>query len=154
MPAPLDPHSYFHGRLVSPKDAVESKTMIIEKGWKLVPEWEPTDGAGTRPGFVKVPTLIAEDAGATLKFKFSGTAIGLFVAAGPDTGVAEFRVDNGVWRTQNFFTQWSQQLHLPWAKMLAPDLADGEHELELRGSNATDARSKGNAIRVVYFLVN
>ena len=154
LPSPLDPFSYFRGRLISPKAAVESGSVTIESGWKLVPEWEPTDGAGTRPGFVKVPALVAEEAGAKLKFKFTGTGVGLFVASGPDTGVVEYRIDQGNWQTKELFTQWSPQLHLPWAKLLASELPEGEHVLELRVSNATDARSKGHAIRIIHLLVN
>ena len=154
LPSPLDTHSYFHGRLISPKDSVENKSVTIEKGWVLVPNWEPSDKAGTRPGFVKVPALVAEEAGATLKFKFSGTGVGLFVASGPDTGTVEFRVDNGDWRKQELFTVWSPQLHLPWAKMLAAELAEGDHVLEMRVANAADTKSKGHAIRLIYFLVN
>ncbi len=154
LPAPLDAHSYFHGRLISPKDAVENKSVTIEKGWVLVPDWVPSDNAGTRPGFVKVPALVAEEVGSTLKFKFHGTGVGLFVASGPDTGAIEFRVDNGDWRTQELFTVWSPQLHLPWAKMLAAELAAGDHVVELKVANAADPKSKGHAIRVIYLLVN
>lgn len=154
LPAPIDPHSYFHGKLVSPKDAVDSQSAMLEKGWKLVPDWKPADGAGTRPGFVNVPTLVAEEAGATLKFKFHGTAVGLFVASGPDTGKAEFRIDNGDWKSEELFTVWSPHLHLPWAKMLAPDLAAGDHVLELKVAETADPKSKGHAMRIVYLLVN
>ena len=154
LPSPLDDHSYFHGRLVSPKDVVENKSVTMEKGWMLVPDWAPSDNAGTRPGFVKVPALVAEESGATLRFKFGGTGVGLFVASGPDTGAVEFRVDNSEWQTQELFTQWSPQLHLPWAKMLVAELAEGDHVLEMRVANATDPKSKGHAIRVIYFLVN
>ena len=76
------------------------------------------------------------------------------MASGPDTGVVEYRIDNGDWQTKELFTQWSPQLHLPWAKMLASELPEGEHTLELRVSNATDARSKGNAIRIIHLLAN
>ena len=154
LPDPLDAHSYFHGRLVNPKEAVEAKSISIDNGWNLVSEWEPTDRAGTRPGFVKVPAIVAEEAGAKLNFHFTGTAVGLFVASGPDTGTIEFRVDNGDWRTQELFTQWSPSLHLPWAKILAPDLAAGDHVVELKVGATADPKSKGHAIRIIYFLVN
>lgn len=154
LPAPVDPHSYFHGRLVNPRDAVEAKSVVSEQGWKLVPDWAPADGAGTRPGFVRVPTLVAEEAGAMLKFRFTGTAVGLFVASGPDTGRVDFRVDGGDWKSEELFTVWSPQLHLPWAKILAPALMSGEHVLELRTAAAADAKSKGQAVRIVYLLVN
>ena len=60
LPDPVDAKSYFHGRLVS---LAEAK---IETGWKLTPNWTPTDGAGTRPGFVDVPMLVATEPGADL----------------------------------------------------------------------------------------
>ena len=154
LPAPLDPFSYFRGRLANPQDLLESKSLTLDQDWKLVPAWEPIDGAGTRPGFVKVPTLVAESAGATLKLKFQGSGVGLFVASGPDTGTVEYRIDQGDWHTQELFTIWSPQLHLPWAKMLASELTAGEHLLELKVAKTADAKSKGHAIRIVHFLVN
>jgi sialidase-1 len=154
LPSPLDSHSYFHGRLISPKDAVENKSVTMEKGWVLLQEWVPSDNAGTRPGFVKVPALVAEEAGAILKFKFNGTGVGLFVASGPDTGAVEFRIDNGEWHNQELFTLWSPQLHLPWAKMLASELPSADHIVEIRAGKSADPKSKGHAIRVIHFLVN
>lgn len=154
LPEPLDPASYFHGRLVNPKEAVESQSVTIESGWKLLADWQPNDGKGTRPGFVNVPVLASEEIGATLKFKFTGTAVGVFVASGPDTGTAEFRVDNGDWQQQELFTQWSPSLHLPWAKILAANLVCGDHVLELKVASSTDLKSKGHAIRIVFLLVN
>ena len=154
LPSPLDPFSYFRGKLVSPKEAVESKSIVLESGWKLVSDWAPSDSAGTRPGFVHVPTLVAEEAGAAGRFHFNGSGVGLFVASGPDTGTIEFRVDQGEWKTQELFTQWSPHLHLPWAKMLASELPAADHVLEFRVAKSADPKSQGHAIRVVYLLVN
>lgn len=58
--------------------------------------------------------LIAETPGGVLKFDFEGNAVGIAVASGLDAGVIEYRIDKGVWKTQDLFTQWSSQLHLPW----------------------------------------
>ena len=154
LPEPLDQFSYFRGRLISPKDAAASQSLTLDKGWKMVPEWEPQDGAGTRPGFVKVPALVAEQTGSTLKFKFSGTAVGLFVASGPDTGRIEYRIDDGPWQAQELFTQWSPHLHLPWAKVLAAELPLSDHVLELKVAEGSSEKSKGHAIRIIYLLVN
>ena len=89
--------------------------------------------------------VIAESAGAAMTLKFKGTGVGVFVAAGPDTGRIEYRIDQGAWQKQELFTQWSTGLHLPWAKMLASDLTNGNHELELRVSEDADDRSQGRA---------
>jgi sialidase-1 len=145
---PLDAKSYFRGRLVDVKEAE------VESGWKLDPRWRPADKAGTRRGFVDVPALIAEEPGATLRLKFEGTGVGVFVAAGPDAGIVEFRIDGRPSATRNLFTRWSGGLHLPWAQVLAADLAPGKHEMQLRVTPATDARSKGRAVRIIYFLAN
>ena len=154
LPDPLDPASYYYGKLVGAAEAVQSGKAKLEKGWNLVNPWTPTDKAGTRPGFVQCPALVAEESAATMQFSFSGTGIGLFIASGPDTGNIEYRIDQGEWKTQELFTQWSSGLHLPWAKMLASDLIDGQHNLELRVSSTSDNRSKGHAIRIIHFLVN
>jgi hypothetical protein len=154
LPPPVDSASYFFGRLVGAAEAVDSGKAKLVKGWSLANPWTPADKAGTRPGFVQCPALIAEESGATMQYSFSGTGIGLFIAAGPDTGNIEYRIDQGDWRTQELFTEWSSGLHLPWAKMLASELPDGEHQLELRVSPTSDSRSKGHAIRIIHFLVN
>jgi sialidase-1 len=80
--------------------------------------------------------------------------VGLFVASGPDTGKATFRVDNGEWKTEELFTVWSPHLHLPWAKMLASELSRGDHVLELKVDENAAPQSKGHALRVIYLLVN
>ncbi len=154
LPEPLDPASYFHGRLVGPADVIENGEASVGDGWSLDNSWEPTDKAGTRAGFVDAPALIAETPGATMKLRFTGIGIGVFVASGPDTGKLEFRVDDQAWESCDLFTQWSPTLHLPWAKMLSSNLKSGRHELELRIATDADARSQGHATRIIHFLVN
>ncbi len=145
LPAPLDAKSYFRGRLAPITEA---------KGWSIAPDWAPNDKVGTRAGFVHVPMLVSETAGAECRFAFEGTAVGIFVAAGPDAGVVEFQLDGGAWRRQNLFTNWSSTLHIPWAYVLDADLAPGPHEVTLRVSAEKDEKSSGHAVRVVHLLVN
>ena len=154
MPKPLDAGSYFYGRLVSPVAVLENKELSLDSGFRIESKWKPSGKAGTRPGFVDVPALIAESAGATMTLKFKGNGVGVFVAAGPDTGRIEYRIDQGEWRTQELFTQWSTGLHLPWAKMLASDLMEGEHEIAIRVRSDADERSQGHAVRIIHFLIN
>ncbi len=145
---PLDPGSYAAGRLVSPTAAGELA------GWRQEAAWKPNDGAATRPGFVDVPALVAEQPGATCRLTFRGTAAGVFVASGPDAGMLEYRVDGGPWEARDLFTQWSPRLHLPWAQMLAVNRPRGEHALELRVSARAHPQSRGHAVRILHFLVN
>lgn len=148
LPAALDEKSYARGRLVDIKEAK------IESGWALVENWKPAEKIGTRKGFVNVPALVAEKPGAALKFKFNGTAAGVFVAAGPDAGTLQYRVDGGEFKTRDLYTHWSAGLHLPWAQVLVADLAPGEHEMELRVAANSNAKSKGTAVRIIHFLAN
>lgn len=154
LPEPLDQASYFHGRLVSPIEVRDAEQIGHMSGWRLVEAWKPEDEAGTRPGFTDVPALVAEEPGSSIKIRFRGVGIGIFIAAGPDTGDIEYRVDQGDWQSMKLFTQWSPSLHLPWAKMLASELTGGSHELEMRVSQQSDARSSGHAVRIIQFLVD
>jgi len=146
LPQPLDPLSYFAGRLV-PLSAARTG-----EGFCLEPQWKPKDGALTREGFVSVPMLVAEAPGAFLELAFSGAGVGLLIASGPDAGTVEYRIDGGSWRTLDLHTRWSSRLHLPWAQLLAEDLAHGDHSLELRVSEHSNPQSKGHAVRIVSFL--
>lgn len=147
--AQLDPFSYTKGKIVSIGEASELNAF------QRLDQWHPYDGKGTRPGFVDVPMLMADTPGASLHFAFEGTAIGLWVAAGPDAGVIEYRIDGGPPRQIDLFTDWSAMLHLPWAYILAADLAPGAHTLDLRVvAPAADRTHGGNAVRIAHFLVN
>lgn len=149
LPAPLDARCYDAGQLLSPHNAIRGA------GFDLAPRWRNDVGGGTRPGFVAVPMLVGDRPGATFTFEFRGSAIGLFVAAGPDAGVIEFRVDGGAYREQDLFTPWSRGLHLPWLYVLDAELArDRLHRLEVRISSRRNAASKGHACRVAHFAVN
>jgi pimeloyl-ACP methyl ester carboxylesterase len=148
LPAPLDKGHYGKGRLVPPASAK------FDSGWKLLNEWKPEDKAGTRAGFVGVPVLEGGTPGSVARLEFDGSAAGVFVLAGPDTGQLEYRVDGGPWQSRELFTQWSSGLHLPWAVVLAAGLADGPHTLEWRVAENRDPRSKGTVVRIAHFLVN
>jgi sialidase-1 len=85
---------------------------------------------------------------------FEGSAAGVFVVAGPDTGQLEYRVDGGAWQVRELFTNWSSGLHLPWAVVLAAGLPEGPHSLEWRVAETRDSRSKGTVVRIAHFWVN
>lgn len=149
---PLDEKSYFRGKLVP----LNAATTL--EGWAFVPDWKPSDPPekkiGTYTGFVNVPSLVAEKPGSTLRLKFEGTGVGIFVAAGPDAGMLEYSVDGSEFIERDLFTGWSPSIHLPWAYVLNADLEPGQHELVLRVSNKSNAKSKGTAARIMHFLVN
>ncbi len=144
----LDDFSFDNGRFI-PLTQVE-----LIKDFELIRNWNPTDGAGTRNGFVMVPALVTESPGAELTFQFKGTAIGIFVAAGPDAGKIKYKIDDEPFVKLDLFTKWSKRLHLPWLYLLAADLENQEHILTLRTINEKNKNSTGNACRIFYFAVN
>ena len=142
---PIDHANYDNGKLILAENAK------FVKGWKLVENWNPEDGKGTRPNYVNVPMLVSQDVGSLLEFQFRGNAVGIAVAAGPHAGVIEFRIDEGNWQKQDLFTRWSLSLHLPWYYTLAAGLEDGEHTLQIRLSGEKNPQSIGTACRIRYF---
>jgi sialidase-1 len=151
MPAPLDPFSYDAGELAAPAEAGDLA------GFELVPSCDPRSnevGGGVREGFVDVPMLVGTEPGDSLSFSFEGRAVGAWVAAGPDAGTIEYRIDGGPWRSQDLFTRWSGGLHLPWIYVLEAELDGEAHELELRIATTKNPRSKGHACRIAHFVVN
>ena len=147
-PEPIDAANYDNGKLILAENAK------IIKGWKGIENWNPEDGKGTRANYVNVPMLVGQDEGSTLELKFKGNAVGIAVAAGPDAGVIEFRIDEGDWQKQDLFTKWSLNLHLPWYYTLAAGLPGGEHTLQIRITGKKNPQSNGTACRIRYFYVN
>lgn len=145
---PLELKNFERGKYVSISQAK------IQKGWQLIENWQPTDGVGTRSGFVNCPVLAADTPDAELSFTFTGNAVGIGVVSGPDAGELLYKLDNGPYQRLDLYTQWSHFLHLPWYKLFAAGLPDKKHTLQLKISNNKNPKSKGTAARIVYFLVN
>jgi sialidase-1 len=87
MPPKIDKYCYDNGMLVEAKDVKPAK------GWIFVENWKPEIKANTRANFIKVPMLVGEYPVKPLKFIFEGNAVGIAVAAGPDAGIVEYRID-------------------------------------------------------------
>ena len=97
---------------------------------------------------------VADGPGSGFSFHFEGRGVGLFLTAGPDTPVLEYRVDQGEWKKRDSFTQWSGGLHLPWVLMLETELKSGPHQLDLRIASQQNPAAKGAALRVRDIVVN
>lgn len=148
LPPKLDPFCYDNGKLIPVTRANEAD------GWSFDNNWIPDDKMPTRNGFVKVPMLIGTKPGKILQLEFTGTAVGIAVASGPDAGIIDFSIDGKEWKSLDLYTQWSGSLHLPWFLTLDDDLEEGPHSLKMRlGSNKNPA-SKGKTCRIRYFYVN
>lgn len=148
LPAAIDNHSYSHGKLVEPGPAKPIK------GWKMVENWHPSDGKGTRANYVDVPMLVGSYPGKVIKFHFRGDAVGIAVAAGPDAGIIEYSIDDASWKKQDLFTRWSSGLHLPWFYTLGAGLKPGNHVVQIRLSGDKNPESTGNFCRIRYFYFN
>ena len=148
MPIKLDGACYDNGVLIP------SGKIKVEKGWKFTENWIPELKARTRNNYINVPMLTGEYPGKALKFKFEGTAVGIAVAAGPDTGIIEYRIDGGKWKKKDLFTKHSKSYHLPWYFTLADGLDSGSHTLKLRLTDEKNPDSVGNRCVLRYFYVN
>jgi lysophospholipase L1-like esterase len=143
---PLDPFSYGSGRFVSPAAAQ------VKQGWSLgVPDWKALPG-GKRDRFTSIPMLCATEPGAELSLAFEGTAVGAYIVAGPDAGVAEASIDGGPFAKVNLCHAYSKGLHYPRTVMFATALPRGAHTLTLRLSAET--QSAGYAARIMQFTAN
>jgi hypothetical protein len=130
------------------------KTAQILSGWTYVASWKPAGTAGTRDGFVNVPTLEAVAAGATLTFGFTGTAVGIVSPEGPDVGIINYQIDGIARGPLDQYTPWSSGLHIPWIWMFATDLANTHHTLVCTIANTKNSASTGYASRIMQFAVN
>jgi sialidase-1 len=76
------------------------------------------------------------------------------VAAGPDAGVIEYRVDHGDFKKLDLFTKWSSHLHLPWYYVLEAQLSSSKHIVTIRTLSEKNSESRGNACRIKHFFIN
>lgn len=148
LPEKLDNFSYDKGKIVNINNAK------ISDDWRIDPAWKAGENEGTRKGYVNVPMLISEIPGSEMTFKFKGKAIGIAVAAGPDAGMIEYRIDDGAFKKLDLFTKWSSQLHLPWYYVLEAELSSSKHIVTIRTIHEKNTESQGNACRIKHFFIN
>ncbi len=149
MPAQkMDKFSYCEGKFI------DIKKTKIKNGFSIEETWEPKIKSGTRNTFVQVPMLSCDEAGSELTLEFTGTAIGIFCASGPEAGVLEYSVDNTEFKKLDTFTNWSGGLYIPWVFMFEKELPNKKHTLTLKMSAEKNPKSKGNAVHIRNFVVN
>jgi lysophospholipase L1-like esterase len=146
LPDPIDPKSYSRGRLIDVANAEISGNAVIE-----VPDWK-TIGGGFRQRFANTKLLCLAGAGGEVKLKFTGTAIGTYVLAGPDAGKVAASVDGAPFKVIDLYHRYSKGLHYPRTVMFATDLAPGDHTLTLHVDKSTP--SDRQAVRILNFVAN
>jgi lysophospholipase L1-like esterase len=125
-----------------------------DNGWKIsLPDWNSIAG-GKRARFLGISLLHSEVPEALATVSFDGTAIGLYVLAGPDAGQVEFRIDDGNWQTVELYHRYSKGLHYPRTVVLATNLQPSAHKLEFRVATSKHTTSTGTSIRVLAVAVN
>ena len=145
---PLLKSSFEHGQFLS-HDAV-----TIGDGWtRGIPDWKSIAGS-QRERFNQEEMIFSTQPGAALTLKFTGTAVGAFVLAGPDAGQLMVQIDGGDWKTVELYHSYSAGLHYPRTVMFASDLPDGPHEVRVQVSQEHHAKSKDHAARVLAFVAN
>ena len=144
----LDPNSLVHAHFAAPSAAE------YDEKWTLgIPDWKRLPGE-KRARFTALPTLFTETPGAELFLEFSGSAIGLFLTAGPDAGIVEYSIDGGRFRSADLYHAYSAGLHYPRTRMLAGTLSRGKHTMILRVSEKHNEKSSGHAVRIIAFAEN
>lgn len=145
---PLDPYHYGRGRFIAVDQA------DYGPGWALgVPNWSELAGS-KRSRFTQLKLLHSTTPGAKLSIPFEGSAVGVYVLAGPDAGILEYSIDGSDFQTADLFHRFSTGLHYPRTVMLADELPDKPHSLELRVSGKHHPDSQGTGIRILKFAAN
>ncbi len=148
--AAIDPFSYTSGRFLPFSD------VKVDEGWQEgVPDWRKENNGMVRPRFRKSPMIYSSTAHSTLTIDFTGTAIGAYILAGPDTGIIACTVDGGQTREIDTLHHFSG-FNYPMTVMFFNELADGEHTLELEILDNRPGRKTrgGTAFRALSFVGN
>ena len=146
----LDPKSYVRGRFIPVAE------VNTDANWKKgIPDWKKESKGKVRPRFVKVPMIYSSTAGAKLSIDFTGTAIGAYLLAGPETGIIRCTVD-GKETVEIDTLHRHSGFNYPVTVMFFNELADGKHTLELEILENRPGRIKagGTALRVIGFTGN
>lgn len=148
LPKAIDKKSYQSGSLTEVSAAKTSDAWTIG-----TPDWKSIQGS-MRSRFENLALLSGSKVGGELKLGFQGTAIGLFVLAGPDAGQVEYQIDGRPMKTKDLYHRHSRGLHYPRTVMLDDQLDDGPHELTLRIGEIAPRENAGSSIRIIAFATN
>jgi pimeloyl-ACP methyl ester carboxylesterase/lysophospholipase L1-like esterase len=148
--SPLDPFSYVNGRFLN-FDQIE-----IDENWKKgVPNWKNENRGKVRSRFLGIPFIYANQAGAKLKIKFEGTAIGAYILTGPDSAIIRCTIDGKQSKEIDTLHRHSG-FNYPMTVMFFNELSDRPHvlELEILENQKERIREGGESLRVIQFTGN
>ncbi len=114
-------------------------------GWSLVNE--PLSASET-DSYIKAVTP-----GSEMEYTFNGNVIGIYFESNPRSGDILYSVDGGEYKSFTTFDDYSYQFEHLSAKILAKDLADGEHTLKIKVDSKKNVNSMSTEIDIAGFLV-
>ncbi len=140
----IDPLSYANGKFLSPGK------IKLTKGWSYSePNWQKLHGS-KRTRYLGSSLLHSNGIAHPLSLKFSGSAIGAFILAGPDAAKLRYSIDGQKNKEIDLFHHYSKSLHYPRTVMFAHDLSPGEHTLTI----VPIKHNQRNAVRIMEFCIN
>jgi lysophospholipase L1-like esterase len=146
----IDEKSYSKGRFLPFSD------VKVDESWqKGVPDWSKESKGMVRPRFRQSPMIYSSTAHSKLTVDFTGTAIGAYMLAGPDTGIIKCIVDGE--QTNEIDTLHHHSgFNYPMTVMFFNELDGGAHTLELEILDNRPGRMKrgGTAFRALTFVGN
>lgn len=144
-PDPLDPLCYELAELVG-LDALD-----ISSGWNCVHGFAPDRTCNWKP---PADIRIGAAPGDRFTRSFVGTAFGLVLLAGPDTGTIKYRIDRGDWNVLDLFDDFCKLFYRPKTVLLANELSPGYHTVEVVVSGQKHEESMGNRVHLWNIMVN
>jgi hypothetical protein len=114
------------------------------------PGWNPESEslAGRFPS-----RLSSNEPDASLELPFTGSTVGVYWLVAPDSGLAEWAIDDGPWQTASSWDAYARNFTRASSRFLATDLGVGAHRLRLRVSATVPSGSTGCWLRIGAFLV-
>ena len=137
LPKPLSPDSFENAQMV---DALD----VAAEGWTR-------DDPALAKRFPH--SISADKPGTELKFKFKGSAIGLFWIIAPDSGDIEWSIDGSAPKRASSWDSYALRFTRTNYVIFSDSLAASEHELTIRVLAEKKAESTGTWIRIGSILV-
>lgn len=151
LPVSIDPLSYANARFLPfPEIRLGDGWQVLQPDWKAIP-------GNNRANYSKGKILTSEKPGAVCSFTFTGTAVGAWVLAGPDSGSVEVSIDDQPFQRFELFSPYSKGirgLHYPFVETFADGLSSGTHTVRLRVGEKANPASIGHAVRLYRICVN
>jgi lysophospholipase L1-like esterase len=136
LPEPVFSGAYQTARLETVADRAP-------EGWQVV---EPA-------GMFRDGSIMANEVGQSVEFRFTGTMVGLYYEIRKDAGIVACEIDGKVVREVD--TSWgpTYKFNRQNCTMIAGDLQPGEHVLKITVTDKKDELSEGHEFHLGYLMV-